>query len=97
MSNAVAFVLRCGEDFYVAVSAGMFPPLSQVSKAWTSTDDDLRDEDALRRFAAMKRGMEERFGTTVVNVLDRGGVAVAEEVSDIDSARTHRVVRDPPM
>jgi hypothetical protein len=41
---------RCGEDFYIAVTDGMYAPLTQVSKVWSSTDEDIREEETLRRF-----------------------------------------------
>jgi hypothetical protein len=56
---------RCGEDFYIAVTDGLYAPFTQVTSAWTSTDEDIRNEDAMRRFNLTRAAMEKRFGSQV--------------------------------
>ncbi len=46
---------------------------------WNASDEELRDEETARRFNAVKKAMEERFGKQVINVFDKGKAAILEE------------------
>ncbi len=67
------FVPRCGEDFYIGVTDGMYTPFTQVTSAWTATDEDMKDEETLRRFKLMREAMEKKFGAQVGVAVFAGG------------------------
>jgi E3 ubiquitin-protein ligase HERC4 len=71
--------LKCGEDFYIAVANGTYPPFSQVVDVRADTDFDVKHEEVIRKFESLRRDMEVEFGDSVMKVLNKG-----EEASELE-------------
>ena len=73
--------LACGDDFYVALTEAADMRLSFIQQWRANTDAELQQMEVMKKFAQIKKEMEDKYGESVVAILAQGEVAAKAEAA----------------
>lgn len=73
--------LACGDDFYVALTEAADMRLSFIQQWHANTDAELQQMEVMKKFAQIKKEMEDKYGESVVAIMAQGEAAAKAEAA----------------